>query len=195
MADRETVSTYGAKAAHYETLVLSDAEDRALGRFIDALPPGAAVLDLGCGPGLQAARMAAAGLRVSGLDATPEFVAAARGRGIDARLGTFEDLAETAAYDGVLASFSLLHAPRADLPRHLGAIRRALKDGGRLFLGMKTGTGEHRDSLGRFYAYHTADELRRHLADAGFAIDHEETGAAKGLAGTSDPFILIHAHA
>ncbi|MFN8598182.1 MAG: class I SAM-dependent methyltransferase [Anaerolineae bacterium] len=33
-----------------------------------ALQPGEAVLDLGCGPGLYASRLATAGLRVTGVD-------------------------------------------------------------------------------------------------------------------------------
>lgn len=195
MTDRETLDVYGAKVADYTAMPVTDTQARALARFLGALPPGAAILDLGCGPGIHAARMQAAGHRVSAIDATPAFVEAAKARGIDARLGAFDDLSESECYDGVWASFSLLHAPRADLPRHLAAIHRALTPGGRLFLGMKTGEGEHRDGLGRFYAFHSEAELRGHLSDAGFRVSHVETGAEAGLSGSVDPFALIHADA
>jgi SAM-dependent methyltransferase len=158
------------------------------------LPEGGAILDLGCGPGFHAARMASKGFRVSAIDATPAFVEAAREKGVDARLGSFDDLTETAAYDGIWASFSLLHAPKTDFPRHLAAIHRALRPGGTLYLGLKLGTGEHRDKLGRFYAYYEEPELRDLLAEAGFADIRSTSGEGVGLAGTVDRFILLTAH-
>ncbi|HZG09077.1 MAG TPA: methyltransferase domain-containing protein [Allosphingosinicella sp.] len=46
--------------------------------------PGELILDLGCGDGVLTKRIMAAGARVIGLDASPEMVEAARGRGVDA---------------------------------------------------------------------------------------------------------------
>jgi SAM-dependent methyltransferase len=137
--------------------------------------------------------MQARGFEVTAWDACETFVAEARARGLDAHLRNFDDLAEMGAYDAVWASFSLLHAPRSAFPRHLAAVARALRSPGYLYLGMKLGQGEARDSLGRFYAYFSAEELRRHLAEAGFSILDTATGAGTGLAGTTDPFILITA--
>lgn len=194
MADRETLDTYTKKAADYAALEFSEGEKQALDGFLSMLPKGGAILDLGCGPGLHAARMAAEGFTVSAIDATPAFVEAARKKGVAARLGSFDDLTETAAYDGIWASFSLLHAPKADFPRHLAAIHRALRPGGTLYLGLKLGTGEHRDSLGRFYAYYEEPELRDLLARAGFAGIRATSGEGAGLAGTVDRFILLTAH-
>jgi SAM-dependent methyltransferase len=45
---------------------------------------GELILDLGCGDGVLTERIAAAGARVIGLDASPEMVEAARRRGVDA---------------------------------------------------------------------------------------------------------------
>ena len=193
MADRETLSAYTEKAADYAALAFSESERQALDDFLALLPPGGAIFDFGCGPGRQAAHMQARGFRVSAIDATPAFVEAAREKGIDARLGTFDDLAETAAYDGIWASFSLLHAPKADFPRHLAAIHRALRPGGLLYLGLKRGSGEQRDALGRFYAYYEEDELRALLAEAGFGAICATSGEGAGLAGTVDRFLLLTA--
>lgn len=192
-ADEKTLAAYGARVTDYEALPVTETQASALTRFLGGLPDAAHILDIGCGPGLHAERMRAAGFHVSAIDASPEFVAAARARGVDATLGSFDDI--TGRFDGIWASFSLLHARKADLPRHLAAMRAALPPGGRLFLGMKLGEGEHRDSLGRLYAYYTEVELRQLLDEAGFHVDHTETGAETGLAGTPDPFILIFAHA
>ena len=75
--------------------------------------------------------------------------------GVEVRVAMFADIAGTDIYDGIWANFSLLHAPKADLPNHLAALHAALKPKGRLHLGMKLGTGEQRDTIGRFYAYYT----------------------------------------
>ncbi len=195
MVDRQTVDIYAAKAADYISLDPTKTQIRALASFLSALPAHSRILDLGCGPGSHGAVMVAQGHQVTGLDATPGFVEAARLQGLDARQGDFDDVTEEASYDGVWASFSLLHAPRADFPRHLASIHRALIPGGMLFLGMKLGVGEARDVLGRFYSYYSEKELRDLLAQARFTGIQAITGQAKGLAGTDDPYILMTAYA
>jgi len=163
--------------------------------FAETIGSGGYILDLGSGPGSDSSYFQRQGLRVRALDATPEFVEHARQNGVDAHLGTFDDLTEVAEYDGIYASFSLLHAPRASFPRYLAAIRQALKPGGHLFLGMKLGTGEHRDELGRYYTYYSQAELEDALKQAEFSIDDITTGVGTGLAGSYDGFILFSAHA
>ena len=104
---------------------------------------------------------------------------------------TFDDIDAEAAYDGVWANFSLLHAPRADLPRHLAALHRALRPDGLLHIGMKIGTGEGRDRLGRLYTYVTVDELRALVEEAGFDVLTTDEGDERGLAGTVDPYVTL----
>ncbi|MCP9482338.1 methyltransferase domain-containing protein [Shimia sp. CNT1-13L.2] len=195
MKDRETVDVYSRKAEVYADLPMTQEQTDALDMFTAGLAPGAHILDLGCGPGIHTLELMQRGFSACAIDATPAFVDAARARGVDAHFGTFDDLTEEDAYDGIWASFSLLHAPKADFPRHIAACKRALRDGGCLFLGLKLGEGEHRDDLGRFYAFYTQDELRGILTDAGFDRLQSRTGKGKGLAGTIDPFILLTAHA
>ena len=47
--------------------------------------PGERILDLGCGDGVLTEKLIAAGAEVVAVDAAPDMIAAARGRGIDAR--------------------------------------------------------------------------------------------------------------
>ena len=191
MMDRETIATYSKRAAEYDAIAFNDTLKEAMEAFTALLPKGGHIYDLGCGPGQQGAHFVGLGFEVSGLDATPEFVEAAKGRGIAAKLGTFDDLTEIECYDGLWASFSLLHAPLADFPRYLEAAVAALKPKGALFLGMKVGAGEDRDGIGRLYAYHSAENLRQAIVALGLEIVHFEEGVEKGLAGTMDPFVLI----
>jgi SAM-dependent methyltransferase len=195
-ADPRTIAVYDAKAGDYADRFASTAPDRHLSGFIAALPKGARVLDLGCGPGTASAFLRSAGHDPDPVDAAPAMVKLANDRhDLGARIATFDDIAAVAAYDGVWANFSLLHAPRADLPRHIAALHRALKPGGLFHLGMKTGAGEARDVLDRLYSYYTVDELHGLLATAGFTVTATSEGHERGLAGTDDPFVIIEAHA
>lgn len=191
MTDPQTINVYQENAARYAGIAMSPDQTRALDKFLGALPANAYVLDLGCGPGLHAAHMMAKGHRVDAIDATPAFVDAAQARGVPARLATFDDVAGEAVYDGIWASFSLLHAPRAEVPRHIAALSRALKAGGTLFLGMKTGRGSDRDAMGRQYAYFSEMELADMLIDTGLSVTETAADVGEGLAGTSDPYVLM----
>ena len=193
MIDARTIAFYDTAAERYATLTDTGQPSDDLRAFMAALPAGAQVLDLGCGPGLASFHMAKAGLRSDPVDASRAMVDHARGLGLPARLGTFDDLDAVDVYDGVWANFSLLHAPAADLPRHLAAIARALRPGGLFHAGMKTGTGEARDALDRRYTYVTADGWDRLLRDAGFSPVFAREGVDKGCAGTDDAYLVTRA--
>ena len=191
MSDARTLAVYEARAEAYD--VLGGPPDAEMVAFAEALPEGGRVLDLGCGPGTAARRLVDLGLTVEAWDASEAMVAKTRARGVDTRVARFEDLEAEAAYDGVWAAFSLLHAPRADLPGLLDRVARALRPGGRLHLGMKTGAGERRDGLGRFYAFWSVEELRALLETRGLSVVSVREGEEAGLAGTVDPFCVIAA--
>lgn len=197
MSDPETIRVYDKRAGDYAAMTDDyNAADPELEAFVAALPQGAQVLDLGCGPGTSAAAMARAGLQVTATDASAEMVAlAARHPGVNARLATFDDLTEEAEYDGIWANFSLLHAPRHAFPGHLDAIRRALKPGGLFHIALKLGTGEARDAIGRFYSYYTGEELETLMQDAGFEIVHRSHGSGPGLDGTMSDWVAVRARA
>jgi len=196
VSDPETIRVYDDRAAEYADLTDSNiSDDPNLAAFIAACPEGGRVLDLGCGPGMAAAVMAQAGLQVEATDASAEMVAmAARHPGVSARQAMFDDISGSDVYDGIWASFCLLHAPRADFPSHLKALHKALKPGGTFWIGMKTGTGQTRDALGRLYTYYTASELETYLTEAGFTPQSRKVGTGKGLDGKEAEYILVTAH-
>ena len=193
-ADRETMNVYARRAADYAAMADRERNSRPLEAFIKSLPARARVLDLGCGPGRAAARMAEAGLQVDAWDASPEMAALAREQlGPRVRVATFDALDAEAAYDGIYANFSLLHAPRSEMPGHLDRIARALIPRGMFHIGLKIGVGEKRDSLGRFYAYYEESELVGLLESAGFKVLSRTTGTEKGLDGVEAPWIVMRA--
>lgn len=196
MSDKETLAVYAAQVEKYAKVAIPSESDKTLAVFLEDMAPGAKILDWGCGVGNASAFMRDLGFAVTATDATPEFAAKARDKyGLPVRVETFADLDEKAAFDGVWASFSLLHDRKANMPARLAQIHRALVAGGRLALGLKLGEGEKRDEIGRFYAFYTEDELQDLLAAAGFTVTRKKYGEAKGLDGQMWPWIMVYAHA
>ena len=190
---KKTLQVYDDRAEDYAKCFARDhGKDPALRDFVAGLPKGACVLDLGCGPGSWAGAMIAKGLSVDAVDASAGMVAmASKIPGLNVQQAEFGDLSSVALYDGVWANFSLLHAPRSDMTGHLMRIHRALKPGGLLHIGLKTGTGEHRDALGRLYTYYAPDEIIERLTALGMTLVTQRTGRDPGLDGTlADWFIL-----
>lgn len=196
MSDLTTIKVYDDRAADYAEMTNdATAKDPLLAGFIAACPPDGHVLDLGCGPGAAAAAMAYAGLSVLATDASSEMVAlAARHAGVTARQETFDDIAGTGLYDGIWASFSLLHAPRSKFPNYLSALHQTLKSGGVFYIGMKLGDDSARDKIGRQYTYYSVDGLQSHLREAGFTIKDHVLGSGPGLDGSHSDWISVMAH-
>lgn len=93
------------------------------------LRQGERVLDLGCGDGALSAKLVSRGGTVVGIDSSPEMVAAARDRGIDARVIDAATVSFTGEFDVVFSNAVLHWIP--DLCPVLGAVHRALMPGGR----------------------------------------------------------------
>src|SRR4051794_34638920 len=75
--------------------------------LLDLLEPkrGERILDLGCGDGLLTEQIAnTSGAEVVGVDASPEFIEAARGRGLDARLVDAHSLPFQNEFDAVFSN-------------------------------------------------------------------------------------------
>jgi len=92
---------------------------------------GVRLLDVACGPGVAAARAAAAGARVTGVDFSPAMIDIARQRHPDVEFQTadaeqlpFPD----ACHDAVTANFGIHHVERPE--RAIAEARRVLKPGG-----------------------------------------------------------------
>jgi SAM-dependent methyltransferase len=91
--------------------------------------PGERILDLGCGDGALTARIREAGAQVVGVDASAEMVAAARARGLDARVADGEALEFHREFDAVFSNAALHWMRRPD--RVIEGVAEALRPGGR----------------------------------------------------------------
>ncbi|HHC30152.1 MAG TPA: class I SAM-dependent methyltransferase [Rhodobacterales bacterium] len=182
--DDETVAVYETRARDYFERRTGRSAEPGLAEFVAELPEGAHLLDIGCGLGDSAHRFLKAGFTVDAVDASPAMVSGARALGVSARVGSFDDVVGQDLYDGIWVSYSLLHVPRTEVVGHLARLHRALKPGGRFHIGMKLGTGERRDELGRLYVYYSEDELNGLLTAAGFTPTSRATQVDVGLDGS-----------
>lgn len=117
-----------------------------VGALLDAagVETGTYVLDVGTGTGTAAVAARERGARVCAVDADAGMVAAARGRGIDARVAVLPELPlPDGKFDAVVGNFLINHVGR---PRAaLAELRRVLRPGGRLALtlwGARRGAGQ-----------------------------------------------------
>jgi SAM-dependent methyltransferase len=109
------------------------------GRFVSLLvdslvdmleaKPGERILDLGCGDGFLTRRIAESGATMVGVDSSPQMIAAAKERGVDARLANGETLTFNSEFDAVFSNAALHWM--SDQDAVLEGVYRALKPGGR----------------------------------------------------------------
>ena len=192
MTDKQTLAVYDDNVETYRRLIDKLPELESISQFTSRLSPGALILDLGCGVGNAAAQMRDQGFSLVCVDGSPKMVKAANDTfSLNATTAFFSDLDAITHYDGIWANFSLLHAPKKDFPTHLKAIHTALKPGGLFFISLKTGEGEKRDKLGRFYSYYGEKELETMLLKGGFTLEQKRRGALRGMSGDLEDWISI----
>lgn len=146
--------------------------------WANALPRGAAVLDLGCGPGVPITEvLVGAGLGVYGIDAAPSLVREFR-RNLPTTPVVCEAVQDSTffdrTFDGILAWGLMFLLTVQDQRRLIQRIAEALVPGGRLLFtssahiasGTDVLTGLESRSLG-------ADEYRQRLAAVGISVAHE----------------------
>ncbi len=98
---------------------------------VELLAPeaGERILDVGCGDGFLAQRLMLSGCDVVGIDTSRELVAAAKTRGVDARVMNAEAMGFDDEFDAVFSNAAMHWMHRHD--RVIDGAWRALKKGGR----------------------------------------------------------------
>jgi ubiquinone/menaquinone biosynthesis C-methylase UbiE len=146
--------------------------------LIGQLARGSRVLDAGCGTGVPTMRqLQEAGLSVTGIDISGVMLALARQNVPEAdlrQLDLTEVSTELGRFDAVVAFFSLLMLPRADIPGALARLYDVLSPGGLLAIGMVEADVDNVpiDFLGvpvRVTGY-PRDDLGQVVRDAGFEV-------------------------
>ncbi|MFJ1758178.1 class I SAM-dependent DNA methyltransferase [Kitasatospora sp. NPDC088134] len=184
----DTRSSYDTVAADYAGLirgVLAGAPylRAALALFAGLVRDagGGPVVDVGCGPGHVTAHLHGLGVDAFGVDLSPGMVEVARRDhpGLRFEVGTMTALdLPDGSVAGLLAFWSLIHLPDAELPGVLGQFRRVLRPGGPLLLGFHVGDGSRLKTEG--YGGHPMkvhvhrrrpEQMAALLRAAGFAVE------------------------
>ena len=162
-------------------------------RLRPLLPPGALVLDIGCGMGRVEKWLAPICAEAHGIDVSNRMLRFARERcaglsNVHFHLGTGRDLQglADASFDLVFSVFVLQHMEREDVMRYLAEIRRVLRPGGRFYLQFPSildpvnrqaflayALRETARGWGRM-RYYTPTEVEALLAAAGLAVTRVE---------------------
>ena len=184
---------------------------------LDLLNPqsGERILDLGCGDGALTEKIVSAGAIVVGVDSSEDMVAAAKTRGLDARVVDAFHLKFSSEFDAVFSN-AALHWMKRDPDSVIRGIWSALKSGGR-FAAEMGGFGnvaaitvglcatleqfgvESPAALIPWY-YPTADEYSDRLQQAGFLVNYIEliprpTPLPTGMRGWLETFAIPFAKA
>ena len=208
MTENATRAAYDQVAADYAELLrdnlASSPVDRALlGVFAELVlaDGGGPVLEVGCGPGRITAHLAALGLQIRGADLSPGMIAVAQ-RDHPHVVFEVDDLTRPATtateLAGVVAWYSLIHTPPAQLGRTLERWAGALRPGGHLLLAFQVGDDEpvtiteaygHRIDL---VAYRLSPEtMATRLTDAGLDIRLTTIREPTGRERTQQAYLLV----
>ncbi|WP_243233324.1 class I SAM-dependent methyltransferase [Microbacterium sp. CIAB417] len=181
MTDASISAAYDSRATDYVDVAGSieqmDAADRRLiAAWRDATP--GALLDAGCGPGHWTRFLRDGGRDVVGVDLSERFLATALARHPELRFERASLRAlpfRDASFGGILAWYSLIHTPPAELPAIVAELARVHAPGGSLLIGYFEGTpGEpfaHAVTTAYFW---DAESLGILLRDAGFTVTAHE---------------------
>lgn len=178
--------TYDAIAEDYANDHANDTwDDDYIDLFLSLLTPGANVLDLGCGPGVEMKRLRTRGMHVHGLDISGKILDIARRLNPDSAF-TQADMRHVpfkdGSFDGVFAKASLLHVNKKDVSLTLHEIFRILVPHGIVHIAVKKKRPGQEDGYltehdyglpyTRFFSYWTLKNLTATLSMEGFSVDH-----------------------
>lgn len=175
---RRIADLYERHARDYDRDRGRSLQERAwLDRFLDGVPPGGTVLDLGCGMGEPiAAYVLGTGRAVIGVDSSPSLIALCGDRFPQAEwmVADMRTLALGKRFDGLLAWDSFFHLTPNDQRAMFDVFARHAAHGARLMFTSGPSEGE---SIGSYHdepLYHgSLDplEYRSLLAAQGFTVD------------------------
>lgn len=180
-----------AYAEHLATELDRKPLDRhLLNRFAEEMRGRGIVADLGCGPGHVARYLHDRGVRVAGIDLSPEMIRVAKSLHPDVNfsVGDIRSLdVPDGAYTGAVLFYALVHFEPSELGTVLREVRRVLAPEGLVLVGFHVGDEVvHLDELFgaavsldfRFFPAATVSEA---LREAGFAVtEHVEREPYEG---------------
>ena len=173
---------YDRTAEDYQERYHSAEEFRAqLRDFILSLPPHAAVLDCGSGPGKEACVIAKSARKVVALDLSANMLTKVKENNplieiVQANMNTLPFA--TSSFDALWCSRALIHIPQEDLAQTLTEFYRVVKRDGMvgLLFHIPAETATQSKHLGYYKHLYSEVYMRDVLTRIGFTIEKKEPG-------------------
>ena len=124
--------------------------------FLNNIPKGGTILDLGCGSGRDSKAFIDKGYKITAVDGSKELAqSASKLIGQDVLVSKFEDLSLVDKFDGIWACASLLHVNKKDILDVIKNVSSNLNDNGIFYMSFKHGEDEYIDEKGRYFNCYT----------------------------------------
>jgi SAM-dependent methyltransferase len=182
---RALIDCYNRLAEEYvrrygDELEAKPFDRQLIGRFVQDVPPGKQVCDLGCGSGHVADHLRQLGVNVFGVDLSPGMIDVAKRTYplVEYRVGDMLelDLADE-SLGAVVALYSIIHLERDQVRPAFSEMFRILVPGGGVLVSFHRGEGtlHEEESLGTPVAFDCTlfepDEVRSVMEDVGFVVE------------------------
>ena len=150
-----------------------------LNYFLELLPKKSKIIDLGCGTGIITKHVENKGFEVTGIDFSENMLLCAKekckkSKFIEADIEDYNYGKES--FDGILASFILIHIKKENTEKLLSKIHGSLKNSGLLFLAVMKGSKDYygpeplNPKLNMYFSYRKKEEILNQLEKTGFQI-------------------------
>ena len=161
---------YNYKEYHNKTFYI--APESFLTPLTSILPPGATILDIGCGSGRDLLWLKTNGYKPTGFERSANMAALARqNSGCLVVEGDFTDFNfADFQFDAILMIGAMVHLCHYAFAPVLARISKALPEGGLINLTLKEGEGTYHDKDGRFFSLWQEEELQHIFTDYGFRV-------------------------
>ena len=126
--------------------------------FLNTIPKGGTILDLGCGSGRDSKSFIDKGYKITAVDGSKELAqSASKLIGQEVLVSKFEDLSLIDKFHGVWACASLLHVNKKDILDVIKNVSSNLNDNGIFYMSFKYGEDEYIDEKGRYFNCYTEE--------------------------------------
>lgn len=153
-----TLDFYNNNSKTYIETTLTIDMSKLYKEFLNNIPKGGIILDLGCGSGRDSKAFIDKGYKITAVDGSKELAqSASKLIGQEVLVSKFEDLSLIDKFHGIWACASLLHVNKKDILNVIKNVSSNLNDNGIFYMSFKYGEDEYIDEKGRYFNCYTEE--------------------------------------